>query len=301
MSIVLRDDIVAIDMHTHVQSSVHTPPDQPPGESTEAMAAYFRTEVRRPTVHDLAATYAEQRMMCVVFSVDTSWATGDPCPVGNDEVLELAAQYPETVIPFGTVDPHSGRRGAREIRRLAGAGARGFKFHPSAQAFWPDDRDVYPLYDAIEEAGTIALFHSGQTGVGAGRPGGGGIRLKYANPLAVDDVAVDFPELRIVLAHPSFPWQDEALSVALHKPHVHIDLSGWSPKYFPANLVQYSRTLLKRKVLFGTDYPVLTAERWISDFRRHEFDEATTRLIMRENAARLLGLEGSEEKAPAMG
>ena len=62
----------------------------------------------------------------------------------------------------------------------------------------------------------------------------------------VDDVAVDFPELKIVLAHPSFPWQDEAISVALHKPQVYIDLSGWSPKYFPPQLVRYANTLLKR-------------------------------------------------------
>jgi predicted TIM-barrel fold metal-dependent hydrolase len=106
----------------------------------------------------------------------------------------------------------------------------------------------------------------------------------------VDDVAVDFPDLRIILAHPSFPWQDEALSVALHKPYVHIDLSGWSPKYFPPNLVQYARTLLKHKVLFGTDYPVITPERWIRDFEKLGLDEDVTKLIMRDNAAKVLGL-----------
>ena len=59
----------------------------------------------------------------------------------------------------------------------------------------------------------------------------------------------------IIMAHPSFPWQDEALSVAVHKPQVYIDLSGWSPKYFPPQLVQYANSLLQDKVLFGTDYP----------------------------------------------
>ena len=75
--------------------------------------------------------------------------------------------------------------------------------------------------------------------------GGGGVRLKYSNPMHLDDVAVDFPDMPIIAAHPSFPWQDEALSVATHKPNVYIDLSGWSPKYFPANLIQYSNTLLR--------------------------------------------------------
>jgi predicted TIM-barrel fold metal-dependent hydrolase len=98
-------------------------------------------------------------------------------------------------------------------------------------------------------------------------PGGGGIRLKYGNPMAIDDVAVDFPDLPIILAHPSFPWQDEAISVCLHKPTVYIDLSGWSPKYFSATLVQYANSLLKNKVLFGSDYPLLTPDRWMKCVR----------------------------------
>ena len=97
----------------------------------------------------------------------------------------------------------------------------------------------------IAEARLPALFHTGQSGIGSGVPGGGGLRLKYSNPIYVDDVAADFPEMPIVLAHPSFPWQDEALSIAMHKPEVYIDLSGWSPKYFPPQLVQYANTLLQ--------------------------------------------------------
>ena len=97
-------------------------------------------------------------------------------------------------------------------------------------------------------------------------PGGGGIRLKYSNPMLLDDVAVDFPELPIILAHPSFPWQDEALAVACTSRNVYIDLSGWSPKYFPPKLVQYANTLLKHKVLFGSDFPLITPDRWLADF-----------------------------------
>ena len=74
----------------------------------------------------------------------------------------------------------------------------------------------------------------------------------------LDDVAVDFPDMPIILAHPSFPWQEEALSVAQHKPNVYIDMSGWSPKYFPPILVRYANTILKDKMLFGSDYPVIS-------------------------------------------
>jgi predicted TIM-barrel fold metal-dependent hydrolase len=153
---------------------------------------------------------------------------------------------------------------------------------------------AYPLYEVIEELGVPALFHTGQTGIGSGVPGGGGIRLKYSHPMLLDDVAVDFPELRIILAHPSFPWQEEALAVAMHKPHVYIDLSGWSPKYFPPILIQYANSLLQDKVLFGSDYPVITPDRWLADFAALEIKPQVRSKILKDNAVRLLGLAGAE-------
>jgi predicted TIM-barrel fold metal-dependent hydrolase len=108
--------------------------------------------------------------------------------------------------------------------------------------------------------------------------------------MLLDDVAVDFPDMPIVLAHPSFPWQEEALSVATHKPQVYIDLSGWSPKYFPPILVQYANTLLKDKILFGSDYPVMSPERWMADFDKLDIKPEVRPLILKENAAKLLGL-----------
>jgi len=113
--------------------------------------------------------------------------------------------------------------------------------------------------------------------------------LKYGNPMDVDDVAVDFPDMPIILAHPSFPWQDEAISVCLHKPQVYIDLSGWSPKYFPLILIQYANTLLKRKMLFGSDYPMITPDRWMADFANIAIKDEVRPLILKENAARLFG------------
>ena len=122
------------------------------------------------------------------------------------------------------------------------------------------------MYEVFAEAKLPVLFHTGHSGIGTGMRGGGGIRLKYGNPMHIDDVAVDFPDMPIILAHPSFPWQDEAISVCLHKRQVYIDLSGWSPKYFSPTLVQYANTLLKHKVLFGSDYPWITPDRWLADF-----------------------------------
>jgi predicted TIM-barrel fold metal-dependent hydrolase len=194
-------------------------------------------------------------------------------------------------IPFASVSPHRGKEGVLLAKKLIREyRVKGFKFHPSVQDFFPNDRMAYPLYEAIAEAKLPALFHTGQTGVGAGTPGGGGIRLKYSNPMLLDDVAADFPDMPIVLAHPSFPWQEEALSVATHKPQVYIDLSGWSPKYFPPILVQYANTLLKDKILFGSDYPVMTPERWLADFEKLNIKPEVRPLILKMNAAKLLKL-----------
>ena len=121
--------------------------------------------------------------------------------------------------------------------------------------------------------------------------GGMGMRLKYSNPIYIDDVAVDFPDMKIILAHPSWPWVDESLSMALHKDNVFIDLSGWSPKYFPKQLIQYANTLLKDRVLFGSDYPLITPERWMKDFEVAGFRPEVMPGILKDNAVRLLGLD----------
>lgn len=286
-------EIVAIDVHTHAEVSRDGHSSLSP-ELLGASADYFKAHGhRQPTIDETAAYYRERSMAAVVFTVDAEHATGHP-RIANEEIAEDCARHPGVLIPFASIDPHKGRAGVREARRLVEEyGVRGFKFHPSIQGFAPDDRLAYPLYEAIEGLGAVALFHTGQTGIGARVRGGGGIRLKYSDPMLVDDVAVDFPDLRIILAHPSFPWQDEALAVATHKEHVHIDLSGWSPKYFPPQLVRYANSLLQDKVLFGSDYPVITPDRWLADFETLDIKDAVRPKILKENAARLLLREQS--------
>jgi predicted TIM-barrel fold metal-dependent hydrolase len=282
-------EAVAIDVHVHVERSA-AGEDSLPDELREAAVKHFRGQAARPTAAELARYYRERRMMAVVFTVDSESFTGQP-RISNEEIAAVARENADVLIPFASIDPHRGKRGVDEARRLiAEHGVRGFKFHPNVQGFFPNDRMAYPLYEAIEEAGLPALFHTGQSGVGSGLPGGGGIRLKYSNPMHVDDVAVDFPQLTIVLAHPSFPWQDEAIAVAMHKPHVYIDLSGWSPRYFPPQLVHHANTLLRERVLFGSDYPFITPDRWLADFETLDIRPEVRPLIIKQNAMRLLGL-----------
>ena len=287
MSSMDLEKLVAIDVHTHAWKSALAV-DEAPTAQQEAMGRYFRYQPQHQTVPEMAEMYRKLKMAFVVFTVDSP---KEPRKITNEEIAELAAKHSDVAIPFASVNPHRGEEGVKAARRLIkDFKVKGFKFHPSVQEFSPNDRLAYPLYEVIAEARLPALFHTGQTGVGAGTPGGGGIRLKYSNPMLLDDVAADFPDMPIVLAHPSFPWQEEALSVATHKPQVYIDLSGWSPKYFPPILVQYANTLLKDKILFGSDYPVITPERWMADFDTIGIKPEVKPKILKENAAKLLGL-----------
>ena len=280
--------VTAIDVHVHTEVS-RAGHDPMPSELRAAAARYFGSDRSLPTVDDVAAYYRERNMAAVVFTVDWESRSGIP-PIPNEEIAEAAAANPDVLIPFASVDPARPDAVQRARRLIAEHGVKGFKFHPNLQAFFPNDRSAYPLYEVIAEAELPALFHTGHSGIGTGGPGGGGFRLENSNPMCLDDVAADFPELDIVLAHPSFPWQDEAISICLHKANVWIDLSGWSPKYFPPQLVQYANTQLKTKVLSGSDFPMITPDRWLADFEQAAFKDEVRPLVLKENAARLLGL-----------
>jgi predicted TIM-barrel fold metal-dependent hydrolase len=282
------DAVTAIDVHVHTERTRDGHDPLPPELRAQARR-YFRSDEPLPTVDDVASYYRQRKLAAVLFTIDWERVSGR-APIPNEEIADAARANPDVLIPFASVDPLRADALERVRRLLDEEWVRGFKFHPNLQEFFPNDRSVYPLYEEIAAAGLPVLFHSGHSGLGSGLPGGGGLRLKYSNPLCLDDVAADFAELQIVLAHPSFPWQDEAISICLHKANVWIDLSGWSPRYFPPQLVQYANTQLREKVLFGSDFPLMTPDRWLADFERAPFRDEVRPLILKENAARLLGL-----------
>jgi uncharacterized protein len=282
-------DLIAIDVHTHADVSCRQPPDEVWQAYEDAASKYFKAS-KRPTITDTIAYYRERKIGLVMFTVDAEHAIGAK-RIPNEEVRDAARANSDLMIAFASIDPHKGKMGVREARRLiAEGGIKGFKFHPTEQGFFPNDRMAYGLYEVIAEHKLAALFHSGHSGIGTGMRGGGGMRLKYSNPIYLDDVAADFPDMTIIIAHPSWPWQDEALSVCLHKPNVYIDLSGWSPKYFPPQLVQYANTQLQRKMLFGSDYPFITPDRWMRDFKEAAFKPEVHELILKDNAIAALRL-----------
>jgi uncharacterized protein len=283
----MTTDLAAIDVHVH--------PTSPEAigvlsSDLEAMGQYFGRSIASTSMGELAAQYRARRMMAVLLAMDTSTATGAP-PVPNDHIAAAVRAHPDVFIGFAGVDPWKGRLAVDEARRAREVlGLRGLKLHPGLQKFAPNDDRFYPLWAAAAELGLVCLFHSGTMATGAGLPGGGGYKLKYVNPLLLDDVAADFPSLQIILAHPGWPWQAEQLAIARHKANVYLDLSGWSPKYFPTELVEHFNSLLQDKCLFGSDWPFMTPERWLADFAALPIKDTVRPKILRDNARRLLGV-----------
>lgn len=284
----LWDDVVAVDIHTHAEVSCCQAPDPIQAQFDEAANTHFNISGKRPTITETIAYYRERKMAFVMFTVDSESGTGIK-RISNEEIAQAALDNSDVMMAFASIDPHKGKAGALEARRLiADYGVKGFKFHPPMQNFNPYDKMAWPLYEVIAEHNMPAIFHTGHSGMGSGMRGGGGIRLKYGQPILLDDVAVDFPDIKIILAHPSWPWTDEALSMALHKPNVYIDLSGWSPKYFPPQIIRYANTQLGHKFLFGSDFPLISPDKWIAAFDQAGFSEKVREPILKANAIKLL-------------
>jgi len=285
------EQVEAIDIHVHIEVGADGHRALP-DELAEAASKYFSSLNLDPRLDAVADYYRERNMAAVVFTVDSSTNLGHP-PIPSEEIAIGAAKNNDVLIPFGSVDPLRGATAVEQARRLIeDYGVKGFKFHPTVQGFTPSDEQYFPLYELLQDAGVVALFHTGQTGIGAGTPGGAGFLLEYSNPIHLDVVAATFPGLQIVMAHPSVPWQDEALSMATHKSNLWIDLSGWSPKYFPQQLVRYAGSLLQDRVLFGSDFPLLTPDRWFQDIKQTTLKSEALPGIYKHNALRLLGLAG---------
>jgi predicted TIM-barrel fold metal-dependent hydrolase len=278
----------AIDVHVHPSTKEWLVDAM--GPLKEATEKHFHVEIPVRTVDEMADEFRADEVLAVLLAFDAESGTGLPA-VTNDFVAECVAAHPDAFVGFASVDPWKGRAAVAELRRaIADLGLHGLKLHPSAQAFAPNERRFYPLYEAAAELDIPILFHTGTTGFGAGVPGGAGVKLGYSRPILLDDVAADFPELTIVGAHPSWPWQDEMLAVVQHKTNVWIDLSGWSPRLWSDGLRDAVLGPMQDRVLFGTDYPFIRFEKWLRAFRAYEPSPEIEAKVLKGNAERLLGL-----------
>jgi predicted TIM-barrel fold metal-dependent hydrolase len=277
----------AIDFHVHLPT-----PDWLDGSMAgyvEAAEAYFRSPVRRQSLPELAEMYRELDTMAVLLAWDAETATGRP-RVPNETVAAACREHPDVFTGLGSVDPHKGGAAVAEVARIAELGLRGVKFHPSLQAFAPDDESCWPVFAACEEHGLLALFHTGTSGIGARQPGGQGIRLDYARPIRLDAVAAAHPGLTVVAAHFGWPWHMELVAMALHKTNVYIDISGWAPRRIPPELIGELRGRLAGQFVWGSDFPFLAPQRCLDELAGLGLPDEVLAQVLHDNAARILRL-----------
>jgi predicted TIM-barrel fold metal-dependent hydrolase len=240
-------------------------------------------EMGMPGIEDTLADMDEAGVeKSVIVAVDAE--TIHNYRVSNDLVAETVARHPDRLIGFASVDPHKGKNGVKEFRRaVTDLGLKGLKLLPHLVDLDINDPIMYPLFEAARDLDVPVLFHTG-TQFHAGT------KIRYCRPLFVDDVAVDFPGLNLIIAHFGYPWWEEALAVVRRNPHVYFNIAGWAPKHIPPGVIQAANSYLKAKVLFGSDYPLLSRVRILKELRELNLKDDTLTMMTEENPKRLLGL-----------
>lgn len=282
--------IKAIDFHVHLHDAETM---AAMGPRASQMAKYFGRDNRAVSADELADRYRALNMMAVLVNTTDVTKSGIQ-PVPNDHIAAAVRRNPDVFIGFGAVDPRQGKLAVDEVRRCSEElGLRGIgELNPGRQGFFPNDPEFYPLWEACDRAGLVVLLHGGMLGSGARTPGGMGFKLKYTRPIPYqDDVAADFPTLKIVGAHPTWPWGSESLAIARHKTNYYIDLSGWAPKYFSDELTTYVDKIISGQVLFGSDWPMIGPERWLEEFEQLPIRPEVRQRVLLDNAVELLGLD----------
>lgn len=277
----------AIDFHVHLPTPEWL--DVSMKGYVEAAEAYFRSKVARRSIDELAGEYRSMDVTAVLLAWDAETATGRP-RVSNDLVAQACRDHPGTFVGFGSVDPLKGDRAVAELDHIAELGLKGVKLHPSLQAFAPSDERFWPLYERCQDLGLIALFHTGTSGIGAGQPGGQGIRIDFARPILLDAPAAAFPDLKIIAAHFGYPWHLELLAMALHKTNLYIDISGWAPRYIPTEVMRDMKGRLQDQFVFGSDYPFIQPERCLDELRSLDIPAPVLQKVLVDNGKKLLGL-----------
>jgi predicted TIM-barrel fold metal-dependent hydrolase len=277
-----------IDLHCYPNTQEWIRCQQP---YVDALAKYWNRPWTAKSEEEVVGDFTSAGVEAVLVALDLETTIGTP-PCSNDFVSAMQKRHPERIIQaWAAVDPFKGEAAIREARRaIQELGMLGFHFHPIMGHYSVDNRQLYPLFEAIDELKVPVMIDAGTTGMGAGMPGGMGARLRHAHPSAIDELAADFPNLTIVASHPGWPWVDEMTAVALHKGNVFWELSGWAPKYFPPQLKADIRGRLKDKIMFGSDYPSIPYDRLMREWSELSYPDGIEERIFHGNAERVLGL-----------
>jgi predicted TIM-barrel fold metal-dependent hydrolase len=272
----------AIDVHVHPSTR---------GLDVHA-CSYFRRDLK--DVPRTAEAFAELYVAHDVKALLIGWhpsTVSDGTRNSNDHVIDLATTYPNAFagilasLDTSAPDLNAVARYAEEL--VQNPKVVGFKFHPPDQGFYPDDRKYYGIWEVLQAGGKPVMFHVGFTVLGADTDGGSGIALDYGRPIHLDTLARDFPRMKILAAHPGWPWEQELIGVVTHKKNLYADTSGYLAEQLPDIFRKAIAGRLQDKTLFGTDFPYVDLERALLSFDRMDFRDSVKEKILIANARRL--------------
>ena len=275
----------AIDVHVH-----------PPTRGVDNDAChYFKRDVSAlpKTDEEFASLFSKQDVRALLIGWHPS-TVREGARNSNEYVLQLAAAHPQTfpgvLASLDMGDERSGERLAQAEAAAANSLVKGFKFHPPDQGFYPNDRKHYPVWEILAATGKPVMFHTGFTVLGANNDGGGGIALDHGRPIHLDTLARDFPRMKIIAAHPGWPWQEELLGVVTHKKNIVVDTSGYLAEQLPELFRRAITGRLQDKALFGTDFPYVDLDKALASFDKLGMKDEVKEKILHGNARRLFGL-----------
>jgi uncharacterized protein len=275
----------AIDVHVHPSTR---------GLDSDA-CGYFKRDLKEvpSTEEDFARLFIGQEVKALLIGWHPSTVkTG--ARNSNEYVIDLVTKYPEAFtgilasLDTGAADLNQVADYAEEL--VKHPNVKGFKFHPPDQGFHPSDRKYYRIWEVLQAGSKPVMFHVGFTVLGANSDGGSGIALDYGRPIHLDTLARDFPRMKVIAAHPGWPWQEELIGVLTHKKNVYVDTSGYLAEQLPEIFLKAIRGRLQDKALFGTDFPYVDLARALASFDKVGFKDPVKEKILYANAQALFSL-----------
>jgi predicted TIM-barrel fold metal-dependent hydrolase len=275
----------AIDVHVHPSTR---------GLDKQA-CSYFRRDLGDiPQTPDLFADlYVRQDVKALLIGWHPS-TVSQGTPNTNDHVLDLATRFSNAfagiLASLDTGAPDLDEIASDAEMLIKNPNVKGFKFHPPDQGFYPSDRKYYGIWEVLQAGGKPVMFHVGFTVLGANTDGGTGIALDYGRPIHLDTLARDFSRMKIIAAHPGWPWQEELIGVLTHKKNVYADTSGYLVEQLPEIFLKAIGGRLQDKALFGTDFPYVDLEKALASFDKVNFKDAVKEKILLANAQKLFNM-----------
>ena len=210
--------------------------------------------------------------------------------VSNEEVAEVVRRYPDRFIGSGTVNPLERPMDvARGVERLVTElGMRAVRLEPymygdGVTGLPPNDKHYWPVYLKCSELGVPVCIQVGHTGPL--------LPSECGRPIYLDEVALAFPDLTIIGCHLGQPWHEEMMTLAWKHPNVYVETSARTPKHWPRSFVEFTRGWGREKVIWATDYPLLSFERTLAELDEMDLPPEILRNVVRDNAARAFGLD----------